>query len=176
MNGLILQSARKQSRQPDLASHSNRYNSRPARQRPARQPRPQHERSGLTLLEVLLSVAIFLGSLTAIMQILQIGKRAELMTRLQTEAVMRCETQMAEVLAGVHELTSVSSQPLTDSDAAGTWQWSLDPADSGTAGLLQVTVTVEYVVGEETIAAYALTRYLRDPQLFIDAALGETAS
>lgn len=133
------------------------------------------QRSGLTLLEVLVSVAIFLGSLAAILQILSIGKRAEMMTRLQTEAVMRCESKMAEVVAGVQELVAVTDQDFTDSDGSGVWQWSLDPAESGTSGLLQVTVSVRYVVGGEAVAGTSLSRYMRDPQLFIDAALSETS-
>ena len=133
-------------------------------------------RSGLTLLEVLISVAIFLSSLAAIMQLLSIGKRSEMMTRLQTEAVMRCETLMAEVVSGVQKLEDVTDEPLPDNESSGTWQWSLQSVDSDTSGLLQVTISVQYVVGSETVAAFTLTRYLRDPQLFIDAALSETES
>ncbi len=133
-------------------------------------------RAGLTLLEVLISVAIFLSSLAAIMQLLAIGKRSEMMTRLQTEAVMRCETLMAEVVSGVQELKDVTDQPFPDNESSGTWQWSLQSVESGTTGLLQITISVQYEVGSETVTAFSLTRYLRDPQLFIDAALSGTGS
>lgn len=131
-------------------------------------------RAGLTLLEVLISVAIFLSSLAAIMQLLAIGKRAEMMTRLQTEAVMRCEAKMAEVIAGVQPMDDVTDETLESEESSGTWQFSLMSMDSGTAGLLQVTVTVKYVVGSDTVASSELNRYMRDPQIFIDAALSET--
>lgn len=132
-------------------------------------------RSGLTLLEVLLSVSIFLGSLTAILHLLSIGKRSELMTRLQTEAVIRCESKMAEVISGVEELATVTDQESPDNEQSGIWQWSMESSDTGTASLLKVTVSVEYVVGAETVSSFSLSRYLRDPQLFIDAALSESS-
>ncbi len=133
-------------------------------------------RRGLTLLEVLLSVAIFLGSLTAIMQLLSLGRRAEMLARLQTEAVMRCESQMAEVLAGVQELKTVTPQPLDSADRSGTWQWSLDVAESGTYGLLQLTLTTQYLAASEDIVTeFSLVRYLRDPQALLEAAAPEDA-
>jgi general secretion pathway protein I len=131
-------------------------------------------RKGLTLLEVLVAVTIFFGSLTAILQLLATGQQAELMTRLQTEAVMRCESVMAEVVSGVKELKSADAQPFTDHDGTGTWQWTLEVASTETANLLQVTVTVEYVLSKDDIpATYTLRRYLRDPQIFLDAAATE---
>ncbi len=129
-------------------------------------------RAGITLLEVLVSVAIFLGALTTIMQLLSIGKRAEMMTRLQTEAIMRCEAKMAEVVSGVQPLDSISDEAFPDSEGSGVWQWSLESSTADTSGLLQVTVRVRYVLQEDDeVTSFELQRYLRDPQIFIDAAL-----
>ena len=129
-------------------------------------------RAGITLLEVLVSVAIFLGALTTIMQLLSLGKRAEMMTRLQTEAVMRCEAKMAEVVSGAQELTSVDNEVFPDSEGSGMWQWRLTSMNSSAGGLLQVTVRVRYVVGDDDeMTSFELNRFMRDPQLFIDAAL-----
>lgn len=129
------------------------------------------DRRGLTLLEVLISVSIFFASLTAIVQILNLGRNSEMMTRLQTEAVMRCESKMAEVISGAQELTSVSDELLENDGETGTWNWSLESAGTETANLLQITVTVRYVnENDEEIVSFSLTRYMRDPQLFLDAA------
>jgi type II secretion system protein I len=134
------------------------------------------DRHGLTLLEVLISVTIFFASLTAILQILSMGRQSEMMTRLQTEAILRCEAKMEEVISGVQELTSVSDETMSDpageeSGGSGTWQWSLQSDSTETTGLLQVTVTVNYVIPDtDPIASFSLMRYLRDPQLFLDAA------
>ncbi|MBL8819452.1 MAG: prepilin-type N-terminal cleavage/methylation domain-containing protein [Planctomyces sp.] len=139
--------------------------------------RTSPNRSGLTLLEVLISLAIFLSSLTGIMQLLAIGQRAELQARLQAEAVIRCESKMAEVIAGIEELKSGAGQPFLDEgNEEGFWQWKLEVADAGTTGLLQVTVIVDHQLSEDQInAGFTLTRYMRDPQIFIDAALSETS-
>lgn len=60
-------------------------------------------------------------------------------------------------------------------DATGNWEWSAEVSDAGTTGLLQVTVLVEHRPGgEEPNAAFTLVRFMRDPQLFLDAALQES--
>lgn len=129
---------------------------------------------GITLLEVIISVAIFLGGLAAIMQGLAIGQRSELSARLQSEAVLRCEAVMGEIVCGASEATSSQGNRFSD-DEIGNWEWSAEVSDAGTASLLQVTVTVEHKPdGEEPNAAFTLVRYMRDPQVFLDAALQES--
>jgi Tfp pilus assembly protein PilV len=131
-------------------------------------------RRGLSLLEIIISVAIFMASLAAIMEGLQIGRRSELSARLQSEAVLRCETVMGEILSGVKEAASAQGNPFDD-DETGNWEWTAEVTEAGTTGLLQVTVLVEHRPGgEEPNAAFTLVRFMRDPQLFLDAALQES--
>jgi general secretion pathway protein I len=131
-------------------------------------------RSGLSLLEIIISVAIFMASLAAIMEGLQIGRRSELSARLQSEAVLRCETVLGEILSGVKEAASAQGNPFDD-DETGNWEWTAEVTEAGTTGLLQVTVLVEHRPGgEEPNAAFTLVRFMRDPQLFLDAALQES--
>ena len=131
-------------------------------------------RNGLSLLEIIISVAIFMASLAAIMEGLQIGRRSELSARLQSEAVLRSETVMGEILCGVNEASSAQGNPFDD-DETGNWEWSAEVTEAGTTGLLQVTVLVEHRPGgEEPNAAFTLVRFMRDPQLFLDAALQES--
>ena len=133
----------------------------------------RNERSGLSLLEVLISVAIFLGALTAIMQLLNTGRESEVSARLKTEAVLRCEAKMAEIVAGIEKAVSVSEEIFPD-DEIGHWHWSVDVGNGSATSLLQITVIVEHLPdGKNPNAAFTLTRYMRDPQLFIDAALSE---
>ena len=132
-----------------------------------------HPRRGLSLLEVLISVAIFLGALTAIMQLLNSGQQAEVSARLKTEAMLRCETKMAEIVSGIEKAVSTEEQKFPD-DEIGNWQWSAEIGNGDATNLLKVTVTVEHLPdGKIPNAAFTLTRYMRDPQLFIDAALSE---
>ncbi len=133
-------------------------------------------RNGLTLLEVLISMAIFLGSLTAIMQLLNTGQQAEVSARLQSEAVLRCDSKMAEIVAGIEKAVSSADGTFLD-DEIGSWNWSVDVTNGTATSLLKITVTVEHSPdGKNPNAAFTLTRYMRDPQLFIDAALSEAAS
>ena len=139
------------------------------------QQQPQvSARSGLTLLEVLVSTAIFLGALTAIIQLFSLGNEAEIMAKLDSEAVIRCESKMAEVLVGWEPTNSVSEQPFDDS---ANWQYSIDVVDTGTEGLLQITVTVShFTANEEMNSTYSLVRLMRDPNLFLEAAISEESS
>ena len=108
------------------------------------------------------------------MQGLQIGRRSELSARLQSEAVLRSETVMGEILCGAKEASSAQGGSFDD-DETGHWEWSAEVAEAGTTGLLQVTVLVEHRPGgEEPNAAFTLVRFMRDPQLFLDAALQES--
>ena len=145
------------------------------RRRSAPQPRSisSTARAGLSLLEVLLSVAIFLGALTAIMQLLNAGQLSETAARLRTEAALRCEAKMAEIVAGIEEAVSSNDQKFPD-DEIGNWHWSAEVGSGDATSLLKITVTVEHLPdGKTPNAAFTLTRYMRDPQLFIDAALSE---
>lgn len=130
-------------------------------------------RHGLSLLEVLISVAIFLGAMTAIMQLLNSGQQSEISARLRTEAALRCEAKMAEIVSGIEEAVSANEQKFPD-DEIGNWQWSAEVANGIATSLLRITVTVEHLPdGKNPNAAFTLTRFMRDPQLFIDAALSE---
>jgi Tfp pilus assembly protein PilV len=135
---------------------------------------PSRRRRGLSLLEVLISVAIFLGSLTAIMQVLNTGRRSELSSRLQSEAVLRCEAKMSEFVAGVEQAVSSQNAPFLEDDDTD-WRWSAEVVESGTPGLLMITVVVEHTTGgDDPNASFSLVRFMRDPQLFVDAALAES--
>lgn len=130
-------------------------------------------RRGLTLLEILISTAIFMGALSAIMVALNLGQNSEIAARLQSEAVLRCESVMGEIVSGVQEMTSSQGNTFDD-DETGYWSWTAEVTDAGATGLLQITVLVEHRPGGETAnASFSLVRYARDPQLFLDAQLQE---
>ena len=50
--------------------------------------------SGMTLLEVLVSLSIFMGSFAAISQLFNLGSRAAIRAALETQAVIRCESNL----------------------------------------------------------------------------------
>ena len=123
---------------------------------------------GLTLLEVLVSTAIFLGALTAILQVLRVGHNSRVEAVLDADAVLRCETVMGELISGIRPLASTGEQSFEDNSD---WVWTATVSDQGGEALLTVDVTVEHRAnGVRTNSMYSLTRYVRDPELFIEAA------
>ena len=129
---------------------------------------PSHSRGGLTLLEVLLATAIFLGALTAIMQVMRVGHDSRISAKLDAEAALRCESVMGELVSGIRPLNSVSGQAFEDDDA---WQMTIGVEDGGATSLLLLAVRVDHMAnGDQPNSSFQLVRLLRDPQLFIDAA------
>ena len=128
-------------------------------------------RSGLTLLEVLIALSIFVAAFAAISQLFTLGSRAAIQASLETQAVLRCESKLAEVVAGIESLEAADGTAYEDDPR---WVWSLAvdaPPDSAPAELMQVTVTVAFVPEDENEEMeFSLVRFLRDPQVLVDAA------
>ena len=81
-----------------------------------------------------------------------------------------------EIVAGIEKPVSSADGTFLD-DEIGSWKWSADVTNGAATSLLKITVTVEHTPdGKNPNAAFTLTRYMRDPQLFIDAALSAAAS
>ena len=97
-------------------------------------------RAGLSLLEVLLSVAILGGAMVIVGQLMNLGYRSAIEARLRTDAAIHCDTKMAEVAAGVLSLSEVSGDPIAE-DPNWVFSVTVQPGDQN--GLLVVTVTVK---------------------------------
>jgi type II secretion system protein I len=124
---------------------------------------------GMTILEVLIALAIFLASAAAIAQLIGTGSQASTEARLEADAVLRAETVMNEIMGGVHLMQSIQGQSFEDDPA---WQWSLTVGDGPHVDLLRldVTVTRQEPAGEPQIS-YTLSRLTRNPELFLDSSL-----
>ena len=131
-------------------------------------------RGGLTLLEILLALAIFFGSLVVLSQLAWNGSRAAVQARLKTQAIIRCEAKLAEVLAGAETLQPKTRVPFPDNAA---WSWSLSISETVYPDLLQLDVTVSHA-GNSRLAnvEFSLRRWMRDPSLFLDAAMKKKES
>jgi Tfp pilus assembly protein PilV len=131
--------------------------------------RPAVPRQGLSLLEVLLALGIFLIALTGIGQLISLGSRSAVEARLEAEATLRAESILQELLAGVQPLQATAATAFPD-DA--NWQWTAEVVEGPHVDLVQVTVTVfRQDLDNLDRGAVRLTRLVRDPQLFLDAAL-----
>lgn len=126
-------------------------------------------RAGLTLLEVLISLSIFLGALTALSQLIGIGSRAAVQTQLKTQAIFRCQSILAEILAGAQPMESVALAAFDDDSE--NWKWSLNVEPGDYENMLKLTVLVQYTGDSETVStSYQLIRQVRDPAMLLDAA------
>ncbi len=120
-------------------------------------------RSGLTLFEVLLSLAILAASLAAIGQLISNGVRGAVKSHLKTEAIIRCQSQMAELMAMSEPMPNVSEQPFADDPK---WTWSVTSSETDAEGLASLVVTVSHAA-ENGVGrvSYSLSRLYRDPSL-----------
>lgn len=126
-------------------------------------------RRGFTLLEVLLALGIFLVAMTAIGQLIGLGSRASVEARLEADAVLRAETALHEVLAGVQPMQTTAATGFTDDPD---WQWTVTVTEGPHVDLLLITVTAfRQAPGEAPQNSVSLTRMVRNPDLFLEAAL-----
>ena len=98
-------------------------------------------RRGITLFEVLISLMIFAAAMAVLAQLAGNGVRAALQSQLQTQAVLRCQSKLAEVAAGIQPLAPVTDAPFPDDPR---WTWNLRITESKEPGLLILEVSVSY--------------------------------
>jgi general secretion pathway protein I len=128
-------------------------------------------RRGFSLLEVLLSLGIFLTAFVALSQLSTNGMNAAIEARLTTNAILRCESKLAEIVAAVEPLEAVADQPFQDDES---WTWTLQTAAGPHADLQNVTVIVKHE-GANKLAStsYSMSRLIRDPIVYEMAAAAE---
>lgn len=132
-----------------------------------RDERSRHfRRHGLTLLEVILALVIFVSAMAAVGQLVSNGVRGALQSRFRLQAALLCEAKVAEVVAGALPLQA--SQGIFPEDTA--WSWTVAVTPSEIQGLLRLEVTVErQAPASRAKVSYAIARYVRDPQLYYAA-------
>lgn len=133
--------------------------------------RSRRRRAGLSLLEAIVAVGIFVGSMALIGQLLDTGLRTVDMGTRETIGLLRCESRMEEIVAGIVPID-------TGTAAAGTpdlddphWRTTVLAEPTPVEGLLRVTVVVDYLdnpesaEAEESQYSQSLTRLVVDPSL-----------
>lgn len=99
---------------------------------------PRPARNGITLLEVLAALVIFVLSFTALAGLIHLASERALDIQRQTLAVQMCQSKLAEVIAGVVPLQSQSGTIDEDPD----WTWNLEAEQADVTNLWNVTVRV----------------------------------
>jgi len=131
-------------------------------------------RRAFSLLEVLISLAIFMTAFVALSQLSHNGMRSAVEARLTTKAILRAESKMAEIVAAVEPLEDVTDQPFQDDEA---WTWSMQTAVGPHADLQNVTVTVSYEgANQQASTSFSISRLIRDPIVYEMAAAEAAAA
>jgi general secretion pathway protein I len=126
-------------------------------------------RRGITLYEVVVALVIFAAAMAAISEAISTGMRAAVQSRLQSQAILLCQSKMGEVLAGAVPRQSTGDSAFTDPGLDG-WKWGLSVKPGPHTGLLDVEVDVNYrLAGNSVDASFALERLVRDPSAFANS-------
>lgn len=136
-----------------------------------RRKRNRHaRRAGLSLLEVVFSIAILGTALAAIGYLVQQGMRAGGTARVQSYAQILADAKMAEIASLVLPLESNSASPIDDAPG---WTYAVHVAPADQVGLMVVKVTVNQATGDRPVE-FSVVRFMPDPNFqFQDPAAEE---
>lgn len=121
-------------------------------------------RRGLTLLEVVLALAILVGSYAVLSQLVGVGVKAAANGRDLTRGQLLAESVMSEIVVGILQPQSLSNMQVPTDPG---WVVSSLVQPTRYQGIVQVTVIVRRVDDLSGRSEFLLTRWLRDPSLEI---------
>ncbi|MEA1952543.1 MAG: hypothetical protein U9N87_14275 [Planctomycetota bacterium] len=124
-------------------------------------------RGGLTLFEVILSLAILGGAVAVIAQAAWSGLENARMTRELVRAELLAENVMAELLAGIRPLEPVEDSMFEEDDSLEDpqqWLYSVDVTPSEIEGMLEARVTVSANNDRPRKVSYSLVRWMLDTE------------
>jgi Tfp pilus assembly protein PilV len=140
-----------------------RFPTGPANGRPldVRQCGSRVRRNGLSLLEVILSIAILGGAMVMIGQLYHLGYRSALQARMRNDANIIADSKMAELAAGVLPLESSGNNMVEEFPG---WSYSVDLQSSLQPGLFMATVNVSYGDQSNDVpTSLSIVRFIPDP-------------
>lgn len=131
-------------------------------------------RSGFTLLEVILALAILVGALAVLGELADQGLTNARTAASLAEAQLLCESKLAEVTAGLVPLSAVTAAPIeTDPN----WTYSIVVDQTLDQGLVVVRVTVaENLPPAQQPAEFTLSRWMIDPTYAAEQAAAAASS
>ena len=132
--------------------------------------KPTPLRRGLSLLEVILGSAIFVAAMAVIGVLLDNGMLMLGQHERNTIGLLRCESKMEEVVAGIQSVGEALPAQPTPYEDDPRWRWTVVVEPTPVAGLLRAVVVVDYfedpaAVGEDPDYRETLTRLIVDPAM-----------
>src|SRR5262249_60927922 len=106
---------------------------------PMRLPAQTASRPGLSLLEVLISLSIFLMAVVGLGHLVTVASNLAYESRYRSQAALLCQAKMAEVQGGALKFDSQSDSPCEEDPD---FTWSMTAEQGSVQGLYNVTVTV----------------------------------
>lgn len=129
---------------------------------PARLSGVSSHRRGLSLLEVILSIAILGSSMVVIGHLYNLGFRAARQSQFRSDANLLVDSIMAELAAGVLPVESTGS---TTIEHAPNWEYAVEIEDSQQPGLFLATVVVKRVPETDIMpGGLSIVRFIPDPE------------
>lgn len=110
-----------------------------------------HRHAGFSLLEAIIAVGIFVASMAFIGQLLDVGIRLSDQGKERTQALLRCESMMEEIVAGIKPIAMDSSATEKDDPVDRRWKSVVSAEETKVSGLLRVTVTVKFFEDPESM-------------------------
>jgi len=118
----------------------------------------RYRRSGVSLLEILLSLVVLGVCLAAVMPLESRGVHVGMQTRLESEAHMRCQAILQELQAR----KQFQTQSITACEDDPRWQWKVDALPHHSSELVELRVTVERATTSAAPRArHTLTQWVR---------------
>lgn len=130
----------------------------------------QHNRAGLSLLEVVLALTILAVAAALLAQITKQATDNGLLAQRLSTAQMLCESKMSEVLAGAIPLQASSWVPITDSGRKGNWNYQIQTITAQRPNMIGVRLSVtdrpDTTTGNPEL--FFIVRWMIDPSLGLD--------
>ena len=140
------------------------------------QKQARYVRSGFTLLEIILSLAILAGALAALGEVMRLADQNASMTGDETQAQILAASIMDELVAGSRALSAVSQAPLDTTDEVP-WLYTVEIENTAYEQLVAVRVRVEQQLEARLQPAhYELVRWLPNPDYMPPQATDDQSS